>query len=363
MEECRIQSVQCREKAMYLKPSLCLLVWLLSLPQPLSAQPTPIDRTDQLIVVRRGYDYAPAVIFDDGKYRLYWCAGIAGDFILHSESQHLEGPWRGAKSGFLSTFDIALQPTGSRADFDGLHTCDPNVIKVGGTYYLYYGGNFADDGLTAVGVARSVDGVHFQRMNEGKPILTAAKSNPDFVRRKLTYGAGQPAVLFLEGFYYLSISDSTGSGANPGNGAGQFLLRARDPIFQTGLQEFTRSGWMDRRAGQHTAEFSVLESFGLDWMFDPTSGHIIVATNRVAGITTLLFLNAKDFSVVQELQIPVKWREGPGLLAGTDRNSLPRSDCDRVPISIVSATGPDANPWSWDIALTSRLMATQWGCR
>src|SRR5579872_2158586 len=156
---------------------LGLLVALSLLVQPLSAQPTPSDRADQLIVVRKGYDYAPAIIFDDGIYRLYWCAGIAGDFIVHSASQRLEGPWHGVKSGFLNTFDIALRPTGSRTDFDGLHTCDPSVIKVGGTYYLYYGGNFADDGLTAVGVARSDDGVHFQRMNRGKPIFTAARSN------------------------------------------------------------------------------------------------------------------------------------------------------------------------------------------
>ena len=63
----------------------------------------------------------------DGKYRMWWCGGVAGDHILYSESQNFDGPWSLPKSVF--------QPTGNGKDFDGLHTCDPSVIRVRGIYY------------------------------------------------------------------------------------------------------------------------------------------------------------------------------------------------------------------------------------
>ncbi len=317
------------------------------------------DVRDRIIVERKGYDYAPALLFDHGKYRLYWCAGIAGDYIVHSTSDHLLGPWHAATGKGL--YDVSLQPTRSPSDFDGLHTCDPNVIKVGETYYMYFGGAASEGALTAVGVARSSDGVRFERMNGGKPILSAAQTNASYKASKLTYGAGQPAVLFVDPFFYLSITDSTAVGANPVNGAGQFLLRSRDPTFQRDLQELTARGWRGRSPGQHTGEFSYLESFGIDWMYDREGGRIIAATNRLAGQTTLIFLE-EHFRVVGAFDFAVQWREGPALLGNSDKTVLPRASCEAIPIVIATANGPDTSPWSWDLAVTDATISTLLGC-
>jgi hypothetical protein len=294
--------------------------------------PTPPPGTVTPIIIRDGYDYAPALIYEAGVYHLYWCAGVAGDYVLHSRASNPRGPWS-------MPYDVALKPTGSTADFDGIHTCDPNVIKVNGTFYLYYGGNYADPGSTAVGVAQSVDGVQFVRMNGGRPIFTAA--NPGSPNK---YGAGQPAAFYIAPWFYLSITDTTGSGVNPGNGAGQFMLRALDPTFQSSLQEWTRGGWVDRAAGQHTGEFSWLESAGLDLALD--GGKILAATNRNTGSTTLLTVNAETFVVEGSRDVPVPWREGPGLMVNADKTLL-------QPLTIVNATGPDASPWSWDISIVT----------
>ena len=82
------------------------------------------------------YNYAPAVIRDDtGTIRLWWCsqlgdAGPPGDDILYATARTADGPFRSPRAVF----------TGSRRGFDAMHTCDPSVVVVGGTYYLYYTG-------------------------------------------------------------------------------------------------------------------------------------------------------------------------------------------------------------------------------
>jgi hypothetical protein len=95
-------------------------------------------------------------------------------------------------------------------------------------------------------------------LNGGRPIITVARTNPNFARDRLTYGAGQPAALYRDGYYYVSFTDSTGSGVNPGNGPGQFLLRSKDPTLQTGAQEWIGTAWADRPPGKHSAQFSYL---------------------------------------------------------------------------------------------------------
>src|SRR5580700_930488 len=163
---------------------------------------------DAIIFKRALYDYAPAVIRDGNLYRLYWCGGVAGDFILYAESSNPRGPWHSSRAWQSNSYDVSLRPTGSPANFDGLHTCDPNVIKVGSNYFLYYTGASADGALGAIGVAESSDGIHFTRLNGGLPIVSPARSNPNYARNGLTYGAGQPAVLYRDGYFYLSFTDS-----------------------------------------------------------------------------------------------------------------------------------------------------------
>jgi hypothetical protein len=308
---------------------------------------------DQVILRRQSYDYAPAIIYDGAQYRLYWCAGVAGDFVLHAEAFNPAGPWHSSRVWRPNSFDVALQPTDSPTTFDGLHTCDPNIIKVDGNYYMYYGGAAADGALGAIGVALSKDGIHFTRLNGGRPIVTAARTNSAYKDHGLTYGAGQPAILYRRPYFYMSFTDSTGFGSNPGNGAGQFLLRSVDPTFQSGTQEWTKAEWAEREPGQHTAEFSYLESFGIDWMIDALTSRIIVASNRWPGTTTLYLLDPDTFAVIASSELPTHWREGPALITQSDKSALPRKSCDDLlPIGVVTAEGPSTDPSTWDLALS-----------
>ncbi len=303
--------------------------------------------TDRLVLHRQSYNYAPAVIRDGRTFHLYWCGGVAGDFILHAQASSPEGPWHAAENPAPASFDVALSPTKSPARFDGLHTCDPNVVKVGSTFFLYYSGEAADGALTAIGVAASPDGVRFERLNGGTPIVTAAMSNPGYAAAHLTYGAGQPAAVFVPPYVYLAFSDSTGAGVNKGNGAGQFALRSKDPTFGSGIEELTASGWQKREPGRHTADYSFLESFGLDWSFDRPSGLVIVATDRTAGHVTLLALDPKTLTTLGSGDLALDWKEGPAILAEADKSTAPRQTCGQLPVTVLAAEGASADPFTW----------------
>ena len=301
---------------------------------------------DVVVLERKSYNYAPAVIHDGALYHMYWCAGVAGDFVLHAEASDLKGPWHGAAG---KDFDQAMAPSGSQDTFDGTHACDPNVLKVGGKFYLYYGGlSHPNNGLTAIGVAFGDDAVHFTRLNGGKPIVTAARTNPDWEKMKLTYGAGQPAAVYMAPYVYLAFTDSTGSGSNNAIGAGQFVLRSKDPSFATGVQEFTGPGWKDRAFGQHTAEYSILGSFGMDWAYDKATDTLVTVTDRAAGEATVLALDPLTFRTLATGAVPLDWREGPGLVAEADKSMAPRKPCGTMDIAVFAAAGASAaDPFSW----------------
>lgn len=317
---------------------------------------------DAIVLTRKSYNYAPAVIHDGAFFHLYWCAGVAGDYVLHAEAPDLHGPWHGeGKEGY----DQALAPSRAPDRFDGQHACDPNVLKVAGRFYLYYSGlPQPNSGLTAIGVAVSDDAVHFARLNGGAPIVTAAKTNPAWEKSKLTYGAGQPAAVFLAPYVYLSFTDSTGAGANPINGAGQFVLRSKDPGFADGVQEYTDHGWKDRSFGKHTAEHSILEAFGIDWAYDADTNTLLTVADRVAGEATLLALDPRSFRTLATGSLPIDWREGPALVAQSDKSMAARKECGAMDVAVFAAAGPSAaDPFSWhSLQFSEENVAMGWLC-
>jgi hypothetical protein len=153
----------------------------------------------------KSYLYAPSVMYDEteGLWKFWGCGGVKGDFVVYKEATTLDGlgkaPWQ-----------HALKPLYDGA-FDHGHTCDPNVIRVGGDYYLYYGGlnELQPPNLetTRIGVAISKDGGRtFTRLHGGKPIVDITTFAPG------SYGVGQPAVTRgADGWFYMVYSHLDGT--------------------------------------------------------------------------------------------------------------------------------------------------------
>jgi len=281
------------------------------------------------------YNYAPSVLLDGGRYRMWWCSqlGVAnppGDDILLAESTSMDGPFRGPDGrGGTPVF------SGSAARFDAMHTCDPSVVKVGGTYYLYYtGAAGAHAHGNAIGLATSTDGRVWTRANGGRPLVTAARD----VKRDNTYGAGQPSVIYLAGLFYLMFTDTTGQ-ASGRNGAGQFVLRSPDPAFTRDVEALSPAGF--RPVPDTSARFrSVVDAFSADWMWMDSLAVFAIAHETRDGTTITFWDWGFRFQPYQPLLLPGPWREGPGLVRRSDGHAVASLDnpCGKVAIDLVRAT-------------------------
>jgi hypothetical protein len=330
---------------------------------PADAHESPLstDRARQSLgpVVSGGsvapYNYVPSVLLDGGQYRVWWCSqvpggGVSGDDVLTSEAPALKGPFPDGAPVF----------GGSGGGFDAVHTCDPSVIRVDGTYYLYYTGAAGDAPYgNAIGVATSPDGLHWQRA-AANPIVTPSK---DVLRPGNTYGAGQPSVLHLDGWFYLMFTDTTGAAAND-VGSGQFVLRSPDPTFATGTQALTPNGFVPVSGTNAKRSLSVADAFSADWMWVDALNAFAIAHEVERG-TAISFWD-KDFTTHPYADVVVagKWNEGPGLVRRVDGHApvSPDDPCQRVPVDLLRATR-DGGGGPTDISSFGLDLTGVGGCR
>ncbi|MBK9295091.1 MAG: hypothetical protein IPM57_11750 [Oligoflexia bacterium] len=421
--------------------------WVVASPPP----PTPIVPSqytqvlpNQAVMVRPNtYDYAPSVMFDDdGKYKAWWCAGVAGDYIGYSESNSSNNfPNIFSQYYWPNRSNGAIGSEASRIYFDGTHVCDPSVIKHRGTYYLYYGaGAFPDeycmneDGsirsgpnqlnncntvildlvgfpkpysvyATHVGLAKSTDGVHWERMNNGLPIIMTKAdptnalefgmtygswaypdhpSTPRLKNKKNVYGAGQPSVIVKDNLFYLLYTDTTGIGRRyyddgTSAGAGLYVIRSPDPMFQQNVEEVRCPGDESDIAGLHrikpgtctnpywkklnsgekpSTKYSVIETYSADLTYSDALGLFAIAFRNHPTIMGMLFFDENFKIAGPGLTLgEAPYRDGPGILHRADGHLLPstHSDnvCSQIPLEVFSAVGSDPqdalNPWLWDL--------------
>jgi hypothetical protein len=286
------------------------------------------------------YNYAPSVLWDGGRYRMWWCSqlGIAnppGDDILLAESSSMDGPFGGPDgSGGTPIF------SGSATNFDAVHTCDPSVIKVGPTYYMYYTGAAGDHAHgNAIGLATSTDGRVWARANGGRPLVTASLD----VNRNNAYGTGQPSVVYVAGYFYLMFTDTTGQ-ATGHNGAGQFVLRSPDPAFTRDVEALGPNGF-SRVTDTSARDRSVVDAFSADWMWVDALAAFAIAHETQDGTTITFWDWGFRFHPYKSLLLPGPWREGPGLVRRADGHAVVSTDnpCGKVGIDLMRATyeGPN----------------------
>jgi hypothetical protein len=281
------------------------------------------------------YNYAPSVLWDGGRYRMWWCSqlGIAnppGDDILLAESASLDSPFGGPDgSGGTPVF------SGSGNMFDAVHTCDPSVIKVGATYYMYYTGAAGDHAHgNAIGLATSPDGRVWTRANGGQPLVTASRD----LKRENTYGAGQPSAVYVAGYFYLMFTDTTGQ-ATGHNGAGQFVLRSTDPAFTKNVEALGTDGF--KPVPDTTARYrSVVDAFSADWMWVDSLAAFAIAHETRDGTSITFWDWGFRFQPYKPLLVAGSWREGPGLVRRGDGHAVVATDnpCGKVAIDLVRAT-------------------------
>lgn len=135
------------------------------------------------------YIAANGSLYHDGERFLYWyqagrrggtSIGVAFSVDARHWSKHV-GP---------------VLSSGSSRSWDETAVGDPYVIRSQGSYYMYYLGQ-TRFGVQRLGVARSADGIHFQK-SHSNPILETGPPG-SFDER----GLGEPAVFRVGGRYFM----------------------------------------------------------------------------------------------------------------------------------------------------------------
>jgi hypothetical protein len=314
---------------------------------------------DVVVMNTPNYDYVPSIMLD-GVYRMWWCGHDNnlpnGDHIFYAEAQQPEGPWYNPDTRVAGSYKVVFQPSGIMNSFDGDHTCDPSVIRVNGTYYMYYGGLVTAEStpslfITAIGVAQSPDGINWTRLNGGQPIVRAER--PEM----MGYGAGQPSVTYLDGYFYLISTDTTGMDRDA-NGGGVYVMRSRDPVFQTGVEYLTAAGFAASGSVSRTS-FKLLNTFSVDWQFVDMLDSFAIAVSYGGDQTAVFFF---DRTLTRQTFEPVfmagHWGDGPGIISRPDKHGLPSTEVGKVPLRIIRAfdptfAAPDMyTPFRWNLGLT-----------
>ena len=282
------------------------------------------------------YNYAPSVLVAGGTVHMWWCsqyatAKPAGDDVLYATASGIDGPYNGPGGGIpVAVF------SGNPGGFDAVHTCDPSVLKVAGTYYMYYTGAAEDRTHgNSIGLATSTDGAHWTRANGGAPIVEPAHD----VHRDNVYGAGQPVAVYLDGWFYLMFTDTTGSDAG-WNGAGQFVLRSKSPAFASGVQALGPAGFAPVPGYGSTRTRSVVDAFSADLMWVDALQAFAIAHETAKGTTITFYDRGFTRHPYKPVLVPGPWEEGPGLVRGP-KGHAPVSatePCSTVPIDVVRAT-------------------------
>lgn len=232
------------------------------------------------------YDYIPSVMLDGGTYKMWWCGDSPNrpynDNIYYSDAAQLSGPW--------STPALVLSPRGSvNQYYDSGHTCDPSVVKHNGVYYMYYGALPIIDGaaLTVIGVATSTDGLNWTRPFT-QPIISSSERQPSAENR---YGVGYVSAMRVGPYFYLFFVDTLGADSNAGNGAGIYVRRSTDPLFQSSVEELVADNpdlnsstypppgqvrWAVPTPANRTT-YALFQAFQVDWTFSPATIEFVAA--------------------------------------------------------------------------------------
>ena len=247
--------------------------------------------------------YSASGFYDssDGKWKLWYGAGLperdSSDNVYYIETTDLDSCWSKPKRIVMddSTGYKLVDPSGKlkRHDEQIGYGGDPGVVKVDGTYYMYFSAleNGLDDGTythwNKIYVATSKDAKTWTV--QGVPLDCATGG-------LLGYGGGSPSVVYYEGEFYMYYYTQAPDSRYPDEPCGLVLKKSADGVnFGRAISINPQMSTMDvkyipslrkwvgtyyseanqfapnTRGGVHVA----FSEDGIEWMFDHSDNSLI----------------------------------------------------------------------------------------
>jgi hypothetical protein len=310
-----------------------------------------LTATPGTIIIERPnkYDYVPTIIQQNNISTIWWCGAQGagtGDTIFSAKvpAGKLE------KMAAIVDFQPVFSSSGNPSTFDGQHTCDPSIVEVNNRLYLYHGGLSQKKTttldlavVTKIGVASSDDGGKtWNRANQGKPILIPRVLQESDKNR---YGIGQPSVVYHGGLFHLFYTNSVGP-----DGPGIYLIRSKTPLL-TDAEEWTVHGFVPLKGNTPKDGNRFIQGASADWAFLSKYAMFMMALRKKEGIMQLLFFDETLQTNLGEVELPIEWTEGPGLVRDEKGNLIVSDEIQNsFSFYLLRSTGTPRKPATWDIS-------------
>jgi hypothetical protein len=297
----------------------------------------------------KAYSYAPSVMRDrHGTYKM-WFGGLApsgsGDAIYYSRSKSPSSGWSKPKPVF----------TAAPGHFDGLDVCDPSVVRdAKGTFYMYYGAAKADNvgmsaggkAWTSIGLATSPDGVNWNRVKSasGGDLMVVPPAHPEMG----TYGAGQPSVVYKDGYFQMLYTDTSVTGSD-----NVYRIRSPSPSFDTQVESFDASnGLWNANVPATSRKPLVPGGADTEWAM---VGDKFVTTGGSGGALTLSTFNSSGPPQLQSANVPGVKTSGNVAFIRTESGDLALRAGNKWDVMATVSdpakvnNGPVDSPYTWSL--------------
>ncbi len=153
--------------------------------------------------------------------------------------------------------------------------------------WVFGGGNYRPDHLAFNDVWSSADGLNWTRPFT-QPIISSSERQPSAENR---YGVGYVSAMRVGPYFYLFFVDTLGADSNAGNGAGIYVRRSTDPLFQSSVEELVADNpdlnsstypppgqvrWAVPTPANRTT-YALFQAFQVDWTFSPATIEFVAA--------------------------------------------------------------------------------------
>lgn len=316
---------------------LALVVFLLiNAKEVLAVDTIPIDASRispaTKSFARVGSDYAPTIMYDGAKYKMWWCGAYTGK----NESPR-EGIWYITSTDGNRWTNPVLALETARPP-QGWYGCDPSVVRANGKYWLYYTSetrtvnNFGTN--NQVYLATSTDGITWSYANGKAAVLPLPPNIPT-----TDYGIGQSSLIFKDGKFIQSYN-------YPGTGV-RHVASSTDGIHFTDFA--TEAGDDMKWLPLHKVYITVANNLSLRvYSEDFTLQKIFTIPASVWPFPCSLPSNAallgdNKGNIIDENSLTIFWTPGAKTAAGSCTNP-PQWDIWQMKVNINGLIGPASTP-------------------
>ena len=150
------------------------------------------------------------------------------------------------------------------------------------------------------------------------------------------------------GHYYMMYNDHSSTSALS-NGAGVFVIRARDPLFRVETMTMTAEGFRPMTPA-NAATHMIYNGINVDLVYAPAWRQFVILSHTHANMTHVVVFDENFRQLTDQTIGPARWCDGPGIVGDESRHAIAREDRTTIAIDFLRAVGDCADPVTWRLS-------------